>query len=42
MLLDKRRGNRLALCTQTAHNAGLAFAEAIKRRVGPRRFGGVG
>ena len=42
MLLDIRRGNSLALCTQAAHNTSLAFAEAVKRRIGARRFDGVG
>lgn len=41
MLLDIRRGDRLALCAQAAHNTGLAFAETVKRRIGARRFDGV-
>ncbi len=42
MLLDICRGNSLALCTQATHNTSLAFAEAVKRRIGARRFDGVG
>ena len=42
MLLDICRGNSLALCTQAAHNTSLAFAKAVKRRIGARRFDGVG
>lgn len=42
MLLDICRGNSLALCAQAAHNTSLAFAETIKRRIGARRFDGVG